>query len=79
MFDVQVGIAERAAMMLKPGGEMVYSTCSIDPCENEAVVAELLRRCPWMELEIINSESISDLNYRQGLSQWVSLTRTEGL
>ena len=70
MFDVQVGIAERAAMMLKPGGEMVYSTCSIDPCENEAVVAELLRRCPWMELEIINSESISDLNYRQGLSQW---------
>ena len=70
MFDVQVGIAERAAMMLKPGGEMVYSTCSIDPCENEAVIAELIRRCPWMELEIIDSEVISDLNYRPGLSQW---------
>ena len=30
-------------MLLKPGGRMVYSTCSLNPFENEAVVAALLR------------------------------------
>ena len=28
---------------LIPGGFMCYSTCSLNPIENEAVVAELLR------------------------------------
>lgn len=70
MFDVQAGIAERAALMLKPGGEMIYSTCSMDPCENEAVIAELLRRCPWMRLEPVESERFESLNYREGLKEW---------
>ena len=65
MFDVQVGIAERAAMMLKPGGEMVYSTCSIDPVRMKRLWLNYFDGA-WMELEIINSESISDLNYRRG-------------
>ena len=30
--------------MLKVGGRMVYSTCSLNPIEDEAVVAELLRK-----------------------------------
>jgi hypothetical protein len=29
--------------MLKVGGIMVYSTCSLNPIENESVVAQLLR------------------------------------
>lgn len=40
---VQVQIFLRGAQLLKVGGRMVYSTCSFNPVENEAVVAEVLR------------------------------------
>ncbi|KAH8048077.1 tRNA (cytosine-5-)-methyltransferase [Aureococcus anophagefferens] len=38
-----------AARRLRPGGR-VYSTCSLNPVENEAVVAEVLRLEPTLEL-----------------------------
>ena len=41
---LQLQIAMRGAALLKVGGIMCYSTCSLNPIENEAVVAELLRR-----------------------------------
>jgi NOL1/NOP2/sun family putative RNA methylase len=39
----QQGMIQHALSMLKPGGTLVYSTCSIDPAENEGVVDSLLR------------------------------------
>ena len=42
----QASIAVRAAQLVKPGGTLVYSTCSLNPVEDEAVVAELLRADP---------------------------------
>jgi len=42
---LQLQIALRAAALLAVGGTMCYSTCSLNPIENEAVVAALLRRC----------------------------------
>ena len=50
LFRLQVEITTRGANLLRPGGKLVYSTCSIDPCENEAVVAQLLRDMPFLEL-----------------------------
>ena len=38
----QIQLAETAFNVLKPGGEMVYSTCSLEPEENEGVVSHLL-------------------------------------
>mmetsp|Transcript_80229 Transcript_80229/g.129990 ORF Transcript_80229/g.129990 Transcript_80229/m.129990 type:complete len:101 (+) Transcript_80229:353-655(+) len=35
-----------AAKLLKPGGRLVYSTCTINPEENEANVAYALRTLP---------------------------------
>jgi 16S rRNA (cytosine1407-C5)-methyltransferase len=38
----QKGLIESAFKCLKPGGTMLYSTCSFAPEENEAIVAHLL-------------------------------------
>lgn len=67
MFKMQVEITVRGASLLVPGGHLVYSTCSIDPVENEAVVAEVLRRCPYLELVPMTLEG---LTLHAGLTRW---------
>ncbi|MEK7415537.1 MAG: RsmB/NOP family class I SAM-dependent RNA methyltransferase [Planctomycetota bacterium] len=47
---IQTALVERAASMLAPGGTLVYSTCSLDPRENEAVVEHLLHLRAPLEL-----------------------------
>jgi 16S rRNA C967 or C1407 C5-methylase (RsmB/RsmF family) len=42
-----------AAKLLKPGGVLVYSTCTLSPEENEASVNHLLSHAPDMSLEPI--------------------------
>jgi 16S rRNA C967 or C1407 C5-methylase (RsmB/RsmF family) len=44
--NLQKKIVLKAATMLRPGGRMVYSTCTLNPQENEEVVAELLAANP---------------------------------
>ena len=41
----QVRILVRALQLLKVGGIVAYSTCSMNPVENEAVVASAIGRC----------------------------------
>lgn len=43
LHPLQLSIALRGARLAKVGGYVVYSTCSMNPMENESVVAELLR------------------------------------
>lgn len=41
---LQIQIALRACHLLRIGGRLVYSTCSLNPIENEAVVAQIVHR-----------------------------------
>ncbi len=42
LHNLQHDLLRRAIAVTKPGGRVVYSTCSLDPVENEAVVARIL-------------------------------------
>lgn len=67
---LQLRIATRAARLLKVGGRMVYSTCSFNPIEDEAVVAELIRRGKGA-LELVDmSDELSGLKRSPGIKTW---------
>lgn len=52
---------------LKPGGVMVYSTCTFEPEENEGVITHLLVHFPDAVIEPIE---LSGVSFREGFSSW---------
>jgi NOL1/NOP2/sun family putative RNA methylase len=42
----QVALLRRAIELTRPGGTLLYCTCTFDPAENEAVLTEVLRDAP---------------------------------
>ncbi|KAF9678893.1 hypothetical protein SADUNF_Sadunf07G0083500 [Salix dunnii] len=70
LHSLQIQIAMRGLSLLKVGGRMVYSTCSMNPVEDEAVVAEILRKCGGsVELVDVSSE-LPQLVRRPGVRKW---------
>lgn len=68
LHKLQLKISERCASLIKPGGRMIYSTCSIDPLENEIIVAKLLEKFEWLELENIDvEEKLPGANFDYGI------------
>lgn len=83
LHTLQLSIADKgAAQLLRVGGLMCYSTCSFNPIENEAVVAELLRRFEGA-LELVdlcaagNGEAVPGFYTRPGISTWKVLFEEE--
>ena len=48
--EIQRTIMEQSVEMLKPGGYLLYSTCTFDRNEDEGIIEEVLNRHPEMEL-----------------------------
>ena len=51
MARVQTGLLRSAAALVRPGGVLVYSTCTFAPEENEGVVGAFLKAHPEFEVE----------------------------
>lgn len=49
--EVQYNLLKNAAQHIKPGGVLVYSTCSIEPVENEEIVQRFLADFPMFAVE----------------------------
>lgn len=69
LHDLQINLLRKAVSLVRPGGVIVYSTCSLDPIENEAVVAEIIRTEKNLELLPV-SEILPNLPGRGGFSSW---------
>ncbi|HSH39976.1 MAG TPA: RsmB/NOP family class I SAM-dependent RNA methyltransferase, partial [Chthoniobacterales bacterium] len=55
MPEEQLSILRRLAPLLKPGGTLVYSTCSIEPEENEVVVSRIAAEFPFLRPDATTS------------------------
>lgn len=68
----QIRILVRALQLLKVGGRVVYSTCSMNPVENESIIAAAIERCGGLDnVEIVDSsDQLAGLVRRPGLKSW---------
>ncbi|KDQ22272.1 hypothetical protein PLEOSDRAFT_1059847 [Pleurotus ostreatus PC15] len=66
---LQVRILVRAMRMVNASGRIVYSTCSLNPVENEAVIAVALKTYPEYELVDVSSR-YPELRRCPGLTSW---------
>ncbi|CAO2592097.1 RNA cytosine C(5)-methyltransferase NSUN2 [Lemmus lemmus] len=75
LHGLQLRIATRGAEQLAEGGRMVYSTCSLNPVEDEAVIAALLEKSDGaLELADVSAE-LPGLKWMPGVSEWKVMTR----
>ncbi len=62
----QLDILEEAAIMLKPGGHLVYSTCTFAPEENEQAVASFIQSHPEFRIESVDAYE----KFKPGRREW---------
>lgn len=65
----QYELIEKAAKMVKPGGILVYSTCSIEPEENSEVVLRFLNEHPEFKIENAAEEFPAEVVDQYGFIQ----------
>ncbi|KAM8966633.1 RNA cytosine C(5)-methyltransferase NSUN2 [Pelodytes ibericus] len=75
LHGLQIRIATRGVEQLAEGGRMVYSTCSLNPVEDEAVIASLLEKSEGsLELADVSAE-LPGLKWMPGISRWKIMTK----
>ncbi|XP_077404450.1 RNA cytosine C(5)-methyltransferase NSUN2 [Vanacampus margaritifer] len=75
LHGLQLRIAVRGVEQLAVGGRMVYSTCSLNPIEDEAVIAALLEKSEGA-LELVDcSSDLPGLKWMPGVTSWKLMTK----
>lgn len=69
MNDLQYRLLCKAASLVKPGGAVVYSTCSIEPEENFEIVKKFLENHPEFKLDRADDRFPKDLIDENGCIQ----------
>jgi 16S rRNA (cytosine967-C5)-methyltransferase len=59
---LQAELLDRAVLLTKPGGAIVYCTCSLEPEEGEGQIAALLRRNPDVRREPVEASEVGGLS-----------------
>jgi 16S rRNA (cytosine967-C5)-methyltransferase len=79
---LQRDILRRAAALVRPGGRLVYSTCTLVRCENEEIVEQFLRDDPRFTVasasEILRGWGIELPSGSPYLTLWPHRTGTDG-
>lgn len=86
---IQRSIVTQAARMLKPGGMILYSTCTFDPEENEGTIEYLKEQFPEFEIkDIVPYEGFAngkpevtqskDVNFEKTVRIWPHKLHGEG-
>lgn len=72
---LQRQILPDAVKMLRPGGKLLYSTCTFSPLEDEETVAFLLKEFPELKISELFSEDMRqeyiDKGFDFGRSEWM--------
>jgi 16S rRNA (cytosine967-C5)-methyltransferase len=58
---LQARLLDQAATLLKPGGTLIYCTCSLEPEEGEQAIAALLARRPGLRRNPIRPDEVAGL------------------
>lgn len=75
MAALQKKLIESAFKALKPGGTMIYSTCTLEPAENEDVVQYLLEKQPkakLLDIELTQQPEFKSFkkHVKPGIKSW---------
>lgn len=68
----QASILRAASALVKPGGRLVYATCSLLPEENESVVEDFIATAPFMPVPV--ETEIARLEIDLPMSGWLKLS-----
>lgn len=73
LHQIQYQVLRRGLELLEVGGKLVYSTCSLNPIEDECIIHRMLKDAEGsVELLEIN---LPNLKHCKGLSHWTPCTR----